>query len=365
MAVAHVGAFVVGMALVILTLRSSIRTFVLPRSINDSLTRAVFRAIHRLFLLFAPPARAYEERDRIMALFAPVALLSLPVVWIAIVTTGYAGMFWASGARDAQASFTISASSMVTLGFDAPHGLLQTFLAFSQASVGLGLVALLIAYLPTIYGAFSRRELAVNMLEVRAGSPPSAVTLITRFQRLEKLERLEAFWEGWEVWFAELDETHTSIGSLALFRSPLPQHSWITATGAVLDAAALRCSVVALPREPQAELTLRAGYLAVRHIADFFKLRYEADVDWRSPISVARQQFDEACASLAEAGVPLKDDRDQAWKDFVGWRANYDGALLSLAALTIAPSAPWLSAHARGAPPIAARDGAKRSDNLE
>ena len=46
---------------------------------------------------------------------------------------------------------------------------------------------------------------------------------------------------------------------------------------------------------------------------------------------------------MAGAGVPLKADRDQAWRDFAGWRVNYDIVLLSLARLTQAPAAPWSS----------------------
>jgi hypothetical protein len=42
----------------------------------------------------------------------------------------------------------------------------------------------------------------------------------------------------------------------------------------------------------------------------------------------------------AEAGVPLKADLEQAWRDFAGWRVNYDRVLLALAALTMAPHAP-------------------------
>jgi hypothetical protein len=41
--------------------------------------------------------------------------------------------------------------------------------------------------------------------------------------------------------------------------------------------------------------------------------------------------------------VSLKPDRDQAWHDFAGWRVNYDTTLLRLAALTMAPYAPWSS----------------------
>ena len=41
----------------------------------------------------------------------------------------------------------------------------------SAAAFGLGLVALLIAYLPTIYASFSRREVLVAYLTTRAGTP--------------------------------------------------------------------------------------------------------------------------------------------------------------------------------------------------
>ena len=39
-------------------------------------------------------------------------------------------------------------------------------------------------------------------------------------------------------------------------------------------------------------------------------------------------------------------DRDQAWRDFAGWRVNYDTVLLSLASMVTAPYAKWSSDHA-------------------
>ena len=54
------------------------------------------------------------------------------------------------------------------------------------------------------------------------------------------------------------------------------------------------------------------------------------------------------CGKLEEAGVPLKADRDQAWRDFAGWRVNYDTVLLGLTVLTDAPQAPWSTDRAMG-----------------
>jgi prepilin signal peptidase PulO-like enzyme (type II secretory pathway) len=343
----HGLAFVSGAALVILILRSALRTFVLPRSVNDRLTRLVFRVVKKGFLFIAPPIRSYEFRDSVMALFAPVALLSLPIVWVTTVSMGYMAMFWALGAGDARDSYTISGSSELTLGFAVPHTVPQTILAFSEASIGLVLVALLIAYLPTIYSAFARRELAVTLLEVRAGSPPSAVEMIARFQRISGFGHVDSMWESWESWFADIEESHTSLGILAMFRSPRPNRSWVTAAGAVLDAASLMTALVDMPRSTQAQLTIRAGYIALRHIADFFDISDVPIVRWSDPISISREEFDQACAELETAGVPLVQDREKAWHDFVGWRVNYDLVLLELAALVTAPYAPWSSDRAR------------------
>jgi hypothetical protein len=111
----------------------------------------------------------------------------------------------------------------------------------------------------------------------------------------------------------------------------------------VLDAASLRLSAVALPFDPQAGLCVRAGFVALDAIAAYFHLPYDADPLPTDPISIARDEFDDACRQLEAAGIALRDDRDQAWRDFIGWRVNYDKALLGLAGLLMVPFAPWSS----------------------
>ncbi|HEX9442268.1 MAG TPA: hypothetical protein VF909_21450, partial [Roseiflexaceae bacterium] len=174
--------FILGFGIVIATVLSATRTFVLPRSVVVKLTRAVFLTSRFLFNLWTRRTTTYEERDRVMALYAPITLLILPAVWLVLVLVGYMGMFWAIGVGSWRMAFKVSGSSLLTLGFAQVDELPGTVLSFSEATIGLVLVALLIAYLPTMYGAFSRRELAVTMLEVRAGSPPSAIEMFARFQ---------------------------------------------------------------------------------------------------------------------------------------------------------------------------------------
>ncbi|MGH2544131.1 MAG: hypothetical protein ACRDIB_15125, partial [Ardenticatenaceae bacterium] len=298
-------SFLVGLLLVTMALRSAVRTFVLPRSAADPLARLLFLVMRRIFDLWTIRANTYLERDRAMALYAPVSLLMLLPVWLVVVLLGFMGMFWSVGVRPWRSAFILSGSSLLTLGYAPVQDLPATILSLTEATIGLLLVALLIAYLPAIYTAFSRREAAVAMLEVRAGSPPSALVLIERSHRIGRLHRLGELWITWELWFADIEESHTSLAALPFFRSPHPDRSWITAAGAVLDAAALVASTVDIQYDTQADLCIRAGYVALRSIADFFSISHNPDPHYpEDPISITRDEFNDACDELARQGVP-------------------------------------------------------------
>ena len=348
--------FALGAAGAVRIVLSAIRTFVVPRGDNDRLTKLTFRAIRRLFTFVASPRRPYETRHRIMAYYGPIALIALAVWWLLLLTICFAAMFWALG-LPADDAFVVSGSSLLTLGFDRPHVAGGDALSFVEAIAGLGLVALLVSYLPTIYSSFSRRELLVNLLEVRADSPPSPVVMITRMDRLHGLGALHDLWEAWERWFTEVEETHTSLPVLVFYRSQQANHSWVNAAGAMMDTAALVRSVVAMPRDVQADLMIRAGYIALRRIADLFDIVYDPNPSPQDATSIDRARFDRAVEVLEASGVPLVDDRDAAWHDFNGWRVNYDAPLRALERITMAPTPWWeramTSAYATDEPLVA------------
>ena len=343
MPIVQVLVFIAGLIIALGTLFSAVRTFIVPRSQQDRLSKAVFVATRLFFKLLNKTSRTWVDRDRVLAFYAPIALLLLVPVWLTLIAFGYACMYWATGAPGWYNALRESGSALLTLGFAPIDGLLQTVLSFSEAMIGLLLVALLIAYLPSMYSAFQRRELAVTLLEVRAGSPPSAVEMIERFHRIHGFDHLTEMWQRWEEWFADIEESHTSLVALVFFRSPVPTRHWITAAGAVLDGAALAASTLDIPRNPQAELCIRAGYLALRAIADFFVIPYEQNPRPTDPISIARAEYDAVCDRLAGKGIPLKPDREQSWRDFSGWRVNYDTVLLALCEIVSAPPAMWSS----------------------
>jgi hypothetical protein len=343
----HILVFLLGLITVILTLSSALSTFVLPRAARSQLNRIVFGLLRRIIDFVLHFAKTYRRRDGIMAYYGPVGVMLLLPTWYILTLLGYSAMYWALGVGNLFAVIRLSGSSVFTLGFDISKTPVVTVFAFSEAMIGLMLVGLLIAYLPTMYSAFSRREQVVNMLEVRAGSPPSAVEMLLRFHRNHGLEKLSDYWKVWEAWFADIEESHTTLPALIFFRSPRSENSWVTAAGAVLDAASITLSAIEIPYDVSAALSIRAGFLSLRRIATYFDIPNPQNPHYPDhPICVDRKEFDELLNQLAAAGLPLKPDREQAWRDFAGWRVNYDRALILLCGLVMAPQAPWSSDRA-------------------
>jgi hypothetical protein len=337
-------AGVVGTALVLAALSSAIRTVVVPRAIGSWVTRFVFVSVRRVFDVIAHERRPFEARDRVFSYYSPVSLLLLPVAWVGLILFGFTGIFYASGVDSLHDSFVVSGSSVFTLGFELRHGLPQLVLTFIEAGLGLGVIALLISYLPSIYAAFNRRETLVGMLEVRAGLPPSAAEMLVRYQRIGALDRIDKdLFPQWEQWFADIEESHTSQPSLVFFRSPIKERNWIIAAGCILDTAAIVASTLDRGPSPESALMLRTGFFALRRLADYFDITYDDDPRPDDPISVTRREFDLLLVELRAADIAVKADLDQAWRDFAGWRVNYDHVLIVLAGLVGAPPARWIT----------------------
>lgn len=340
-------AFVGGLLLIITTVLSAIKTFVVPRNVRPLLPRYVFQVIFYFMRLWIKKTGAnYNQSDRILAYFAPISLLTLLVTWLGLLLLGYMALYWAVGVTGFREIMTLSGSCLFTLGFSAVSeypSVLPTLVAFTESINGLILVALLISYLPTIYSAFQHREQAVALLDTRAGAPPSPIELILRYNFLQRPDLLIDLWVQWELWFIDTEESHTSLSALSFFRSPQPNRSWVNASATILDGAALYMSVVAdeTPRF-RAGLCLRTGYMALRRIADAYRLAYNPEPKRDDPISLTRADFDEGCAMLQKYGVALVADLDKAWRDFAGWRVNYDEVVAKLHHLTYSPALQWL-----------------------
>ncbi|MBV9254825.1 MAG: hypothetical protein JO054_11370, partial [Actinobacteria bacterium] len=143
----RVAALLVGVAIVLATFGSAIRTVVLPRGNPARITRLVFRSMRRLFSIRIGRHPTYERIDRVLAPFAPLSLITLVFVWLALVMVGYSGIYLIDTSRSITDAIILSGSSLATLGFVHPGQVGGVLLVLSEAAVGLVIIALLITYL--------------------------------------------------------------------------------------------------------------------------------------------------------------------------------------------------------------------------
>lgn len=330
-----------GAAIVVVVLDAAIRTLLLPRVASVRLSRLVAGVVGFVFRRLASRRCTYAQKDRRLALYPPVLLLSYQATWLSMLLVAFALLFVSAGATTVASGFELSGSSLLTLGNASAAGAAELGLSYFEAACGLTLLALLIAFIPTIYGAFQRRELSVSRLSVRAGVPATPWGIIEIAQSVGAYERLDELWREWETWFIELRETHTTLTILNYYRTPIPGQTWVASAASVLDSAALFNAAVDYPASASAGLCIRSGWLALRGLADYFRIPYPAHPDGTEPISINREEFDFALGHLENSGVPVLEDRDAAWLDFVGWRVNYDAIIERLHVQFTSPRVDW------------------------
>jgi len=341
-------AAAVGVLLIWVAGRSVIATVIVPRRIRSGLTRAVGVMVDVPFHSLADRFDSYEPRDRILAAQAPIQLILLIVMWLAVFEVGFSLVLWPSmGTAGLPGAFALAGSSLCTLGYLVPSSGTQRAVADVASFVGLGTVALQIGYLPTLYAAFNRRETLVTMLDSRAGVPSWGPELLARTHYglgsgVSAMEELPGLFEDWERWSADVSESHATYLALINFRSPRPLSSWLTAQLAVLDAAALYLSLVPdAPGAVSARLCLRGGFTCLGTIARARGFTIPEEADPNDGISLTYEEFVDAIDRLAVVDFPVGRTSEEAWIDFVGWRINYEPAAYALARAVDAPPALW------------------------
>lgn len=344
-------AAVAGVALLLADAEDLLKALVVPRPQVRGPISAASRAVRRGLHSAAARIDTFAARDRFLAVGEPMLLLVRLLVWLGVALVGFALVIWAVGHSSFGHSFIESGSSLFTLGFATEPGAAPSVLVFLAAAFGLVVVALQIAYLPALYDSFNRRETLVTMLESRAGTPAWGPELLARHWLVGIEGNLPDFYREWERWAADVGESHTTYPTLLYLRSPHPTNSWVVGLVAVLDSAALYLALCPSTAPAEARLCVRMGFTALRDIARVLRIPYDPDPMPDSPITLSRVEFDDAVARLRAAGVPVERDVDEGWRQFVGWRTNYESIAYALADTVFAPPALW-SGRRRG------RDGA-------
>src|SRR5580693_3623852 len=337
---ARVVAAVAGGLLVLVAVSSVTVTLIVSRPVNSRLTRWVDQMVDWVYQHVVGRMADPHRRDQVRATQAAAVLLGQLAAWLLVSYVGFALLLWPFATRGVVSAFVDAGSSLFTLGFAVPVGAVPAVIVFLAAATGLVILTLQIAYLPTLYAAFNRRETQVALLNERAGVPT--------------LNTMPDLYEKWESWAADVAESHTTYPVLIRFRSPGPLSSWVTALLAVLDSAALflALSPEAAPVVP-ARLCLRGGFRCLNRIARVMGFDIPEEPGPDAGTSVTYAEFLDAVGRMREVGFPIERDPADAWPDFVGWRVNYEQAAYAVAAAVYAVPALWSGPRRLKVSPIA------------
>ena len=349
--IARAVAAVVGGLLVLAAATSVVGTLIVPRPVGSWLTRFVDKAVNGAFRIATAPVKSYRRRDRIFAAEAAVLLLAQLAAWLIVFYLGYALLFWpfVQDITDALITAGPGLWGIGGVGSAEVTGAGPRIIQDLSALSGIITITLQISYLPTLYGAFSRRENEIALLTARAGVPSWGPELLARTRYalgsgLSTIDTLPELYERWEAWAADVAESHTTYLPLVRFRSPKPRNSWVISLLAVLDSAALYLTLApgSVP-EVQARLCLRSGLICLGEVARAMGLNVPAAdaPDMAAGLELTYEDFLEAVHRLKEVEFPLERSPEEAWPEFVGWRVNYEKAAYAIAFAVHAVRAPW------------------------
>jgi len=359
----HVLALAAGVLLIAIVLWDAFETVVVPRraTFRFRVTRFFYGAIWPPYASVGRRIRNQKTRDNFLSFFGPGSLILLLALWAIFLVFGFALLHYGFGShlkgppelRDFAEDLYMSGTTFFTLGLGdvVPTTTLARILTDIEAGTGFGFLALIISFLPVLSQSFSRREVAVALLDARAGSPPTATEMLRRHAIEERGAALVQFFSDWERWSAELLEGHISFPVLAFYRSQHDNQSWVGALTAVLDTCSLVIAGIEGAPVRSARFTFAMARHAVADLTGVLGLRPAAEGDRLPPSELARLR-----TALAASGMPLSEDpsADERLKHL---RSQYEPYALALSRFLLMPLPPWL-------PPEGAKDNWQNTDRM-
>ena len=345
-----------GIVVIFISTGLAIRTFMVPTGAPPLINRVIFRFTQALFDAAIRPISSEARRQGILSLFAPVSLLVVLAVVLALIGFGYTLALYGAGIKPLIRAFLFSGSALSTLGFESPgNSFWVIVLSALESLTVVTIVALLIGYLPTIYSSYQQREQAVSNLDELTGSQPDGVKVVDAYVNIFGPSRLGELWQTWIGWFADLATSGSTLSGELFLRSSRWERSWICAAGAMLDAAALVDSSVDLTTDPAADRLVRFGSRTLRQVLEPLGLQCPDQPKWpETPINVTQLEFEEAYDHVQQSGLPMKPDKNAAWETFAQLRVQYECPLMTLVRLKKPPrGARWTTDRAEPQQPLA------------
>jgi hypothetical protein len=318
----HLAAILFGCVFLLGVLLDAFQTIILPRRPvgRFRITRMFFLVTWAPWAWFTRLLRRSKTREQLYSVYGPLALLLLFVFWAILLTAAYALIFFGlhtpfhdptnpvSVFARLRSCFYVSGTTIFTLGLGdvLPASHAARALIVLEAGTGLGFVALVIGYVPVLYAAFSAREIAVALLDARAGSPPTAGELLFRHNFSGGHHALTALLAEWERWCAAMLETHISYPILCYYRSQHDNQSWLAALTAVLDTCALLITTIEGPSARQAQLTFAIGRHTLVDLGHVFNQEeQEKRLREQPPQRLGDDEYARLCEMLGGAGFSL------------------------------------------------------------
>jgi hypothetical protein len=346
----HPVVFAAGVLLVVLMIVDAFEAIILPRRVTRKIrvARLFYRTTWGLWKLVVGKFPDRKTREALLGGYGPCSLLLLIAIWAFGLVTGFALMQYGVGSaihvREGTAGllmdFYLSATTFFTLGLGdvLPRSTLARTLLIAEAGLGYGFLAVIVGYLPFIYGSFSRREVNISLLDARAGTPPTAGELLRRYSYPEGQLALRELLAEWELWCAELMESHLSYPVLAYFRSQHDNQSWIASLTAILDTCALvKTGVEGVACQRQADLTFAIARHAVVDLSQVFGTTPRGLVEERLTATDLQRIRD----TLGRHGLKLAGG-DEADQQITELRKMYEPYIYALAVHLQQVLPPWI-----------------------
>jgi hypothetical protein len=280
-------------------------------------------------------------------------MISLVAVWALVIVLAFGLIHWGLGSGIVAGfikgepgfwmDLYMSGTTLFTLGMGdvAPRTLEARIVAVAEAGLGLGFLALVIGYLPVLYGAFARREVLISLFDARAGSPPAAGELVRRYTAARS-EDLVATLEEFERWAAELLESHLSYPVLGYYRSQHDRQSWLSGITTALDVSAILLAASDAGTKFQAKLTFAMARHAVIDLAQVFGTTPEPEVRRLSEEDVGR-----LWAVVGAAGLAGAVTTDSFAGSLTELAASYEPHVLAIGAHLVVAVPAWLPERAQ------------------
>jgi len=341
---------IAGIACLFAGLLDAFQTIILPRRATGRfrLTRIFFLVTWRPWVFFTKRLHNLRTQETAFSYYGPMSLIFLLMMWAAMMIVGFALIFYGLGSpftdptqgSGLQSDLYVSGTTIFTLGLGdvVPRSAWARELVIMEAGTGLGLLAVVMGYFPVLYGAFSRREVSISLLDARAGSPPTAAELLRRHSYEGGDSALSLLLLEWERWSAELLESHISYPLLCYFRSQHNNQSWISALTAVLDTSALLIAGVQGREARQAQLTFAMARHALVDLSQIFSL---APIN-NAPDRLPPERYTQLYSLLCQSGVSVCSD-GHSIERLREMRLLYEGYAQALSRYLCMPLPPWFA----------------------